>query len=103
MSLIAPFPMPTSRLDSAGLMSRFVKDSLKARPASPAPFAPWRRERIFLQNCGIHAALSSLRHASTRVLVLTQKAVLYLCVDSVQPLFRALGLLLISRGLRPPR
>jgi hypothetical protein len=36
-------------------------------------------------------------------LVLTQKAVLYLCVDSVQPLFRALGLLLISRGLRPPR
>jgi hypothetical protein len=72
----------------------------KARPGSAAPFAPWRRERIFLQNCGIHAALSSLRHASTRVLVLTQKAVLYLCVDSVQPLFRALALLLISRGLR---
>jgi hypothetical protein len=25
MSLIAQFPMPTSRLDSAGLMSRFVR------------------------------------------------------------------------------
>ena len=47
-----------------------------------------------------NAALSSLRHAPTRVLVLTQKAVLYLFVDSVQPLFRALGLLLISRRLR---
>jgi hypothetical protein len=48
----------------------------------------------------IDALLASLRCAPARALVLTQKAVLYLCVDPVQPLFRALGLLLKSRGLR---
>jgi hypothetical protein len=37
------------------------------------------------------AALASLLYASTRVLVLTQKAVLYLCVDSVQPHDAAAG------------
>jgi hypothetical protein len=47
----------------------------------------------------IDALLASLRCAPARALVLTQKAVLYLCVDPVQPLFGALRLLLISRGL----
>jgi len=42
----------------------------------------------------------SLQRAGKRVLVLTQKAVLYVCVDSMQPLLGALGFLLISGGLR---
>jgi hypothetical protein len=43
--------------------------------------------------------LSSLRYTATRF-ILTQKAVLDLAVDFVQPLLRALGLLLMRRDLR---
>jgi hypothetical protein len=57
-------------------------------------FAEFERSMASARRC-----LASLRYDPTRVLVLTQKAVLCPCVNSLQPLFGALRLLLISRGL----